>query len=87
MNFFPANLSNSSIPGLKLGGNRGEVDLASLWAIISSISTFRDWAKVFVVGGVLETGRRYIWRIWAYFISFFFMEAQLDASEPSYREC
>ena len=87
MEFLLNSSSNSTAPPLNLGGHRGaNVDITSLWALITSVSTFGDWAKLLVLGGVLETGRRYLWRAWAYLISFFFLEAQLEATEPSYRK-
>jgi hypothetical protein len=78
--------NNTTLPRLGGRGGKGLEDLTSLWALFASFSTFSDWAKIFVLGGLLETARRYLWRTWKYIISHFFLEAQLEATETSYRE-
>jgi chaperone BCS1 len=58
-------------------------DLASLWALISSFGAVNDWIKLFLLGTVLETIRRFAGQIWSSFLESFFLSATFESDDDS----
>lgn len=58
-------------------------DLASLWALISSFGAVNDWVKLFLLGTVLETIRRFAGQIWTWFLESFFLTASFESDDDT----
>ena len=56
-------------------------DLASLWAFLSSFGAIHDWIKLFLLGTVLETIRRFAGQIWSSFLESFFLTATFESDD------
>ena len=58
-------------------------DLASLFALLSSFGALHDWAKLFLLGTVLETIRRFASQIWSSFLESFFLTATFESDDDA----
>jgi len=58
-------------------------DLASLWALLSSFGAIHDWIKLFLLGTVLETIRRFAGQIWSSFMESFFLTATFESDDDA----
>lgn len=54
--------------------------LSSLFTLLMSFSGLRDWLKLFVLGGALETLRRVASSLWGWALGSFFVTVHLDVS-------
>jgi hypothetical protein len=52
----------------------------------TSIASLRDWLRIFLVGSLLETVRRFIGGGWDSMISLFVISAQIENKEICYRK-
>ncbi|KDQ26599.1 hypothetical protein PLEOSDRAFT_1105500 [Pleurotus ostreatus PC15] len=59
-------------------------DIASLITLLFSFSALRDWIKLIVIGGVLETARRSVFSVYARLINSFFITATFDEDDISF---
>jgi chaperone BCS1 len=59
--------------------------LGSIFSILGSFSSFGDWLRLFLIGGLLETGRRSLWSLWYYLLQYLYLEAIIESHEPAYR--
>jgi hypothetical protein len=73
--------------GSMASGRRGLGGGASLWSILGSFTSPTDLLKIFLLGGFLETLRRFFWRAIGYLVSYCYLTATVETNEPSYREC
>ncbi len=62
------------------------LNLSTLISLLLSFSALRDWLKLIVIGGVIETCRRTCLRLWSSFIESFWITASFDENDPSYSE-
>src|SRR5258706_1445149 len=58
-------------------------DLASLFAFLSSFGALHDWIKLFLLGTVLETIRRFASQIWSSLIDSFFLTATFESDDAA----
>jgi mitochondrial chaperone BCS1 len=58
-------------------------DLASLWAFLSSFGAVHDWIKLFLLGTVLETIRRFAGQIWSSCLESFFLTATFESDDDA----
>lgn len=58
-------------------------DLASLFALLSSFGALHDWVKLFLLGTVLETIRRFASQIWSSFLESFFLTASFESDDDA----
>ncbi len=58
-------------------------DLASLFAFLSSFGALHDWIKLFLLGTVLETIRRFASQIWSSLIDSFFLTATFESDDDA----
>jgi len=75
-------LSNSTTGGVT-PGFAAVNDLASLWALLSSFGAVHDWVKLFLLGTVLETIRRFASQIWSSFLESFFLTATFESDDDA----
>ncbi|KAJ7504274.1 P-loop containing nucleoside triphosphate hydrolase protein [Mycena galericulata] len=75
-----AGASNSTAPG----GLASVTDFSSLIAFFFSFGALRDWIKLFIFGGVLETLRRLGFSLYYKFIASFWITAHFDENDSSY---
>lgn len=61
-------------------------DLSSLIAFLFSFSALRDWFKLLIIGGFLETCRRYFFTFYNKVIESFFITATFEEGDSSYGE-
>lgn len=61
-------------------------DIASLITLLFSFSALRDWIKIIVIGGVLETARRSVFSVYARLVNSFFITATFDEDDISFCE-
>ncbi|TDL17438.1 P-loop containing nucleoside triphosphate hydrolase protein [Rickenella mellea] len=59
-------------------------DLASLWTFLYSFTGLGDWAKLFLIGGAIESIRRLMSTIWTYILDMFFLSAEFEEHEEPY---
>ncbi|KAJ8695306.1 hypothetical protein PTI98_007912 [Pleurotus ostreatus] len=59
-------------------------DIASLITLLFSFSALRDWIKLIVIGGVLETARRSVFSVYARLMNSFFITATFDEDDISF---
>ncbi|KAF4569634.1 hypothetical protein EYR40_008612 [Pleurotus pulmonarius] len=59
-------------------------DIASLITLLFSFSALRDWIKLIVIGGVLETARRSVFSVYAKIINSFFITATFNDDDISF---
>lgn len=78
--------SNTTVPQTPLGGHSPFLPsgLAEIWAFVLSFSALRDWLKLIVLGGVLETCRRFGYLAWQSFVDSFFLTAHFEQEDESY---
>lgn len=74
-----ANQTQSAAPPLRVPGSIGE-----LWTMLVAFSALRDWLKLIVLGGAVETCRRALSFAWASFLSSFFLTAHFEENDTSY---
>jgi chaperone BCS1 len=58
-------------------------DFASLWTLLSSFGAVHDWIKLFLLGTVLETIRRFAGQIWSSFLESFFLTATFESDDDA----
>lgn len=58
--------------------------LGSLLSLLLSLSALRDWLKLIVIGGFLETGRRFLFASYQKFIDSFFITANFQQDDSCY---
>ncbi|KAG6888088.1 hypothetical protein C0995_010791 [Termitomyces sp. Mi166 len=59
-------------------------DVSSFLAILFSFSALKDWLKLFVIGGIFESLRRFLMTGYNKFLNSFFIRASFDNMDPSY---
>jgi chaperone BCS1 len=59
-------------------------DVSSLIAMLFSFSALRDWFKLIVIGGFIETCRRFIFYVWRIALNAFWITAHFDESDSTY---
>jgi chaperone BCS1 len=74
--------SNLSMAGSASGQQLN--DLASLWTFFLSFSALRDWVKLIVLGGALESCRRFASSLWSRLLESFFLTAYFEYEDDSY---
>ncbi|KZV96772.1 P-loop containing nucleoside triphosphate hydrolase protein [Exidia glandulosa HHB12029] len=57
---------------------------SDVFALLMTFHALRDWLKLIVLGGALETCRRLVFGTWAAFISSFFLTAHFEENDTSY---
>ena len=60
--------------------------VSSLWSMFLSFSALRDWFKLIIVGGAIETARRLCFGLWYYIIESVWVTASFDEDDSSYGE-
>src|ERR1700748_3530146 len=84
-----ANLTQLIRPRLLERGSHAFIDkglsTGSFWSLVTSFVSTSDLIKLFIYGGLLETARRFLWRAWNHFLSYFYLVAHLEQTEQSYR--
>ena len=60
------------------------LNLSTLLSFLLSFSALRDWLKLFIIGGAIETCRRTCISLWAWFMESFWITACLDERDMSY---
>lgn len=67
-----------------IGGTAATSPLASFLSLFLSFSAITDWLKLFFLGGILETGRR--WLFWAYYklVDSFFVTVYIDENDDAH---
>ena len=61
-------------------------NLPGLLSLLLSFSALRDWVKLFVIGGAIETSRRCLMMAWSAFLESFWLTACFDDNDMSYSE-
>lgn len=74
----PLNLENLKNFNFKLS------DFIFIWKFIASFSVARDWIKLFLLGSVLETIRRFTGGIWRRIVDSFFLTATFESDDDAY---
>jgi chaperone BCS1 len=59
-------------------------DFIYIWRFIASFSVARDWIKLFLLGSVLETIRRFAGTIWTRIVDSFFLTATFESDDDAY---
>ncbi|CAE6427779.1 unnamed protein product [Rhizoctonia solani] len=77
----PAN-QTSSTSGIEMLSS--VTSLSSLFTILLSFSGLRDWLKLIVLGGALETLRRFASSFWGWVMGSFFVTVHLDNDDVAY---
>ncbi|CAE7227372.1 unnamed protein product [Rhizoctonia solani] len=75
---------NQSSPTFGIETLSSVTSLSSLFTILLSFSGLRDWLKLFILGGALETLRRIASSSWGWAIASFFVTVHLDNDDTAY---
>jgi chaperone BCS1 len=79
------NMSNVTVPdSANATSAPSPFNLGPLLSLLLSFSALRDWLKLIVVGGLLETCRRVLFRSYDKFIESFFITANFQEDDSSY---
>ena len=62
------------------------IPLRSLWALVVSFPALWDWIRLFLIGGLLESTRRYLWSSYNYLAARFVFTVTFDQNDATYRE-
>ncbi|CAE6368404.1 unnamed protein product [Rhizoctonia solani] len=85
MHSIPASpLANQTSPNFAIESLSSITSLSSLFTILLSFSGLRDWLKLFVLGGALETLRRIAFSFWERAVGYFFVTVHLDNDDIAY---
>jgi len=83
----PLQAYNGSLNNVTTHGENADFpainDLASLWTLLSSFGMVNDWIKLFLLGTVLETIRRFAGQIWSSFMESFFLTATFESDDDA----
>ncbi len=60
--------------------------VSSLVSMFLSFSALRDWLKLIIVGGAIESARRLCFSLWYYIIESVWVTASFDEDDSSYGE-
>lgn len=58
--------------------------LSSLITMFLSFSALRDWLKLIVIGGLIESCRRMCFSLWSHVVESFWLSASFDEDDESY---
>lgn len=58
-------------------------DVASIFTLLASFGALRDWLKLFLLGSVLETIRRFVGTIWYRIIDSFFLSVSFESDDDA----
>jgi hypothetical protein len=59
-------------------------NMAVLWKLLATFGIARDWIKLFLLGSVLETIRRFAGTIWSSVVNSFFLTASFESDDDAY---
>jgi chaperone BCS1 len=59
-------------------------DLSSMITMLMSFSALRDWLKLIVFGGVVETCRRLLFSLWHTIVSSFWITVEFEEGDSSF---
>ncbi|KAH7326947.1 P-loop containing nucleoside triphosphate hydrolase protein [Rhizoctonia solani] len=76
--------ANQTTPTFSMESLSSVTGLSSLFTILLSFSGLRDWLKLFVLGGALETLRRAASSFWGWAMGSFFVTIHLDNDDVAY---
>ncbi|KAB5588561.1 P-loop nucleoside triphosphate hydrolase [Ceratobasidium theobromae] len=76
--------SNHSPPHLGIDMLSSVTGLSSFFTLLMSFSGLRDWLKLFILGGALETLRRTASALWGWALGSFFVTLHLDNDDTAY---
>ena len=84
---FAPNATNSTFSSsLPTSASAFNTTVSSLLSMFLSFSALRDWLKLIVVGGVIETIRRLCFSLWYFVIESIWVTASFDEDDSSYGE-
>ena len=76
--------TNGTMPSTTASPPASPTDLTSLLTLLLSFSALRDWIKLFVIGGAIETCRRSCMKLWSNFVEAFWITACFEERDESY---
>lgn len=76
--------TNGTMPAGTATPVASPTDITSVLTLLLSFSALRDWVKLFVIGGAIETCRRSAMKIWSTFVEAFWITACFDERDESY---
>ena len=62
------------------------LNLPALLSFLLSFSALRDWLKLIVIGGVIETCRRFGLKLWSSLVESFWITACFDERDTCYSQ-
>ncbi|KAI0091538.1 P-loop containing nucleoside triphosphate hydrolase protein [Irpex rosettiformis] len=60
------------------------LNFSSILSFLLSLAALREWLKLIVIGGIIETSRRGCLKLWAVFVESFWLTACFDENDLSY---
>ena len=61
--------------------------VATLATILLSFTGFQDWLKLFLIGGIFETCRRFVFEAWHNIVDSFWVTVDFEDGDQSYGGC
>ena len=61
-----------------------ELTPSSFFSLLIAFPALRNWLKLIVIGGVLESCRQFYYSIWSYIVNSFFISAQFKEDDSSF---
>jgi chaperone BCS1 len=59
-------------------------DVSSLLAFLLNFTALHDWIKLFLLGGLIESSRRFAYWVYNYITSLFFLSLHFDGDDVAY---
>lgn len=59
-------------------------DLGSLITFVLSLGALRDWMKIFIIGGLVESARRFVTYLYYALLESFLLTVEIDGDDQAY---
>lgn len=59
-------------------------DLGSLITFVLTLGALRDWLKIFLLGGLLESARRFVYYLYGAILESFLLTVEIDGDDPAH---
>ncbi|KAI0686404.1 P-loop containing nucleoside triphosphate hydrolase protein [Cytidiella melzeri] len=79
-----ANISVASNATEAVAGVSSPLSLSSIFSLLLSFAALREWLKLLVIGGAIETTRRCCLRLWTAVVESFWLTACFEQNDNSY---
>jgi hypothetical protein len=84
-NHLPPSTNSTVVPPLPSSLPTSLGDVIPLLSLLLSFGALRDWLKLFLMGGLLESVRRCVNYLYSAFVESFLLTVEIDSEDPAYQ--